>query len=76
MIRFSSKYLKSYYFGKRTNSEKQKLVSDSVTQNLLKKLTWLKKQLGVYQCYQRGARGSNTIGDTRIIDAPIGDAPV
>ena len=53
MVCFLSKYLKSYNFGKRTNSKKGKPVSDSVTRNLHKKFNRLKKQFGVYQCYTK-----------------------
>ena len=45
MVCFSSKYLKSYNFGKRTNSEKRKPVSDSVTQKLPKKVNPVKKTI-------------------------------
>ena len=50
IVCYSSKYQKSYNFGKRTDSEKRKPVSDSVTQILLEKVNPVKKQFRVYQC--------------------------
>ena len=44
MVCFSSKYLKSYNFGKRTKSEKRKPVSGSATESLPEKVNLVKKK--------------------------------